>query len=170
LQLTKSEKKLLDFLSESGEGMHIDGIAKNLGMSRVTASKHLATLEARGLVNCETIGVSKVYKRKRDERIIGEETRAALAKEIDALIEERLREKLSAPQAALPPKKVEGTKPAPGPKKSFEEQYCEVVSLAKKLAVIKLVRERKISVEKATCLSQISPEKLRLVAKAGGFS
>jgi len=166
LTQAETEKKILDFVSKSHEGMHIDLIAKMLGMSRVTASKYLSTLEAKGLVECKTIGVSKIYGARKNTGPLKPETRADLVKEIDAIIEERLKKKLEEKDPKKPVKKELVQKPKP---KTFEQEYNDVVSIAKKLAVVRLVKERKISLEKASELSDISEKKLLAVAKAGGL-
>ncbi|GEM_PF-2669538 len=167
-ELAKTEERLLDFFSKTREAMHIDKIAKSVGISRVTASKHLATLEAKGIIECRQVGMSKLYGRKKSAQIITAETKDALAKEIDALIEARLKEKLGEmreKKAIIP----DHAKKRPVErKKSFEEMYEDVVALAKKIAVIKLLKEKKISIEKAHELAEIHPEEIHLIAKAGG--
>ena len=56
----KPEDLILDLLSTS-EGITIQEIARAVNIHRITASKYLAVMEARGIIKCRNIGRAKLY-------------------------------------------------------------------------------------------------------------
>ncbi|MBI2971521.1 MAG: winged helix-turn-helix transcriptional regulator [Candidatus Aenigmarchaeota archaeon] len=53
------EQRILEMLRK--RALNIEGVAGATGMSRITASKYLAILEAKGLVHHSEEGRSKLY-------------------------------------------------------------------------------------------------------------
>jgi uncharacterized membrane protein len=58
---TDIQKDILSLIRNSGNGMMIEDISKNIGISRVTASKYLAILEAVGKVKHREVGRAKLF-------------------------------------------------------------------------------------------------------------
>ena len=56
------EHKIINLLKDKEEDITISEIALNLIVDRHTAAKHLEVLKGKGLVECRTIGKSKVWK------------------------------------------------------------------------------------------------------------
>lgn len=54
------EKEILNTLKKNN-GMMIEEISQNIGVSRVTASKYLAILEALGMVTHKEFGRAKLF-------------------------------------------------------------------------------------------------------------
>ena len=42
----------------------IEDVAKGVGISRITASKYLAVMEARGTISRRNIGMAKLFRRR----------------------------------------------------------------------------------------------------------
>ena len=59
-----SEKCIIDVLTQSSLSMTILQIAEKCSMHRVTASKYLAVLEAKGVVKRRDVGKAKLYSLK----------------------------------------------------------------------------------------------------------
>lgn len=59
--MEESEKKIMKALEKESIGMTIEEAAKKLGMHRITASKYLAVLEARGYVSHKKVGKAKLF-------------------------------------------------------------------------------------------------------------
>lgn len=60
----KMEKRVLDFMMNLDDGATIVEVSRMLGIHRVTASRYLAILKAKGLVNCRRIGKAKLFFKK----------------------------------------------------------------------------------------------------------
>jgi DNA-binding IclR family transcriptional regulator len=56
-----TQKLILDVLKNNDEDMIISKIAKETKIHRLTASKYLAVLEAKGYVRHRTVGRAKLY-------------------------------------------------------------------------------------------------------------
>ena len=59
--MEESEKKIMKALQNEHLGMTIEEASKKLGMHRITASKYLAVLEARGYVSYKKVGKAKLF-------------------------------------------------------------------------------------------------------------
>ena len=55
------EKHILEVLKQAETSLTIGSIAKLTNMHRVTASKYLAVMEAKGLVSRRDVGKAKLY-------------------------------------------------------------------------------------------------------------
>lgn len=56
-----TEEIILDVLSRAETSLTINEIAKRANLHRVTASKYLAVLEAKGFVKYRAVGKAKLY-------------------------------------------------------------------------------------------------------------
>lgn len=59
---------IIEVLKEHSDGLTILDVAKLTGRNRLTVSKYLAILEAEKIVECNKIGVSKIFRLKKNER------------------------------------------------------------------------------------------------------
>lgn len=55
------EKIILDVLKKSDISLTINEVAEKANTHRITASKYLAVLEAKGLLRCRNVGKAKLY-------------------------------------------------------------------------------------------------------------
>jgi len=62
------EKKIIQCLKESKESITISEIARRLGINRITASKYLAILEAKGIISFRPVGKAKLYYIQKEDR------------------------------------------------------------------------------------------------------
>ena len=60
------ERKILSLLDKRDYGLTINEVAKLLRIHRITASKYLAILEARGKIVVREVGKAKLYYPKED--------------------------------------------------------------------------------------------------------
>jgi len=59
------ELKIVRLLEKKRDGLTINEVAELLGINRITASKYLAILEAKGRLVVRPIGKAKLYYSKR---------------------------------------------------------------------------------------------------------
>ncbi|MEM7827038.1 MAG: helix-turn-helix domain-containing protein [Candidatus Aenigmatarchaeota archaeon] len=52
---------VINVLRQSNEPLTIEEVGRRAGINRITASKYLAVLEARGVVKCRNVGKAKLY-------------------------------------------------------------------------------------------------------------
>jgi len=57
----KMKQKIISLLSKKTYGLSIDEISNSIGISRITASKYLAVMEAQGKVFVREIGNTKLH-------------------------------------------------------------------------------------------------------------
>jgi predicted transcriptional regulator len=55
------EKIIFDVLKKSDISLTINEVAEKANTHRITASKYLAVLEAKGLLKCRNVGKAKLY-------------------------------------------------------------------------------------------------------------
>jgi DNA-binding IclR family transcriptional regulator len=55
------EKMVFDVLKKSDISLTINEVAERANLHRITASKYLAVLEAKGLLKCRNVGKAKLY-------------------------------------------------------------------------------------------------------------
>jgi len=60
-------KGIVNVLKSADGLMTIQEIAASASINRLTAAKYLAILEAKGLVNCRTIGRAKLYSMPKEQ-------------------------------------------------------------------------------------------------------
>lgn len=67
---TKKDIKnhIIEVLKEHSDGLTILDVAKLTGRNRLTVSKYLAILEAEKIVECNKVGVSKIFRLKKNEK------------------------------------------------------------------------------------------------------
>jgi predicted transcriptional regulator len=58
------EYNIIKILKKNNDGLTITDVSKKLNIHYITASKYLAVLEAKGIVECRNIGMAKVFKIK----------------------------------------------------------------------------------------------------------
>ena len=58
------EQLILNFLKNNKYDVSINEISRACSINRITASKYLAVLEARGLVQSRSVGKAKLYRVK----------------------------------------------------------------------------------------------------------
>lgn len=55
------EKIVFDVLKKSDISLTINEVAERANLHRITASKYLAVLEAKGMLKCRNVGKAKLY-------------------------------------------------------------------------------------------------------------
>ncbi len=55
------ENIILDVLKKSDISLTINEVAEKTNLHRITASKYLAVLEAKGMIKCRSVGKAKLY-------------------------------------------------------------------------------------------------------------
>ncbi len=63
-QTNEVEEKILVALKKSDFGLTIEQVSNEIGINRITASKYLAVMEVKGILECRIIGRAKLYSRK----------------------------------------------------------------------------------------------------------
>ncbi len=63
-QTNEVEGKILVALKKSDFGLTIEQVSKEIEMNRITASKYLAVMEVKGILECRIIGRAKLYSRR----------------------------------------------------------------------------------------------------------
>ena len=58
------EDRIIKILEKNTDGLTITDVSKKLNIHYITATKYLAVLEARGIIECRNIGMAKVFKIK----------------------------------------------------------------------------------------------------------
>ena len=150
---------ILGYLRQSGGKTSVTDIAKKLGLSRLTISKYLAALEAKGLAGFEEVGKAKLYYVKKEESMGGQQpVEEELGEKINAILDAKLEERLGKIGEARQERTAETTAAAEA---GHEEDYASVVTEARKLAAIQLLKEGKISLKEAVRVSSVSEEKLQ---------
>lgn len=59
--VVRIEKVVFDVLKKSDISLTINEVAEKANLHRITASKYLAVLEARGVLKCRNVGKAKLY-------------------------------------------------------------------------------------------------------------
>jgi response regulator of citrate/malate metabolism len=62
--MDKTEQRIISILKKSSQDLTIDDISQKIGMNRITISKYLAVMEARGKLKMRSIGKAKLYQLK----------------------------------------------------------------------------------------------------------
>ena len=60
-EMDKLEENILVILRKADAGLTIEEVSERLSIHRITASKYLAVLEARNLINHRPIGKAKLF-------------------------------------------------------------------------------------------------------------
>ena len=58
------EDRIIKILETNTDGLTITDVSKKLNIHYITATKYLAVLEAKGIIECRNIGMAKVFKIK----------------------------------------------------------------------------------------------------------